>query len=248
MPAARKKTTVVQRPVVWVVGASRGIGAEIARQFASVGCQVWLSGRSVRGLRAVQRRIADEGGRASVVRCDVRRLSSIRQASRSIFSASGRIDILINSAGVTVFRNVLKTTAAEIDDILATNLRGPISCVKNVLPSMVKRRSGCIVNILSNAAVKTFEESAAYTAAKAGMLGFSRVLREELRHANVKVVNVIPGATETEMWSRADRRKYGRHMMRARSVAEAVLAVVQMPPDLVVDEIILRPIFGDVGS
>ncbi len=248
MPLPRKKSPVVKRPVVWVVGASRGIGAEIAAQFAAVGCSVWLSGRSVESLGSVQRRIALLGGRASTVRCDVRQTASIERAVRHISAADGPIDVLINNAGVTVFRSVLGTTLRDMDEVLRTTLRGPIACVKSVLPSMVSRRSGCIVNILSNAAVKTFEDSAVYTAAKAGLLGFARVLREELRRSNVRVVNVLPGATETGMWSRSDRRRYGKRMMRPRSVAEAVLAVVQMPPDLVVDEILLRPMLGDIGS
>jgi short-subunit dehydrogenase len=157
------------------------------------------------------------------------------------------VDVLVNSAGITVFKTFLNTTPDEFRDILATNLYGPIVCTKAVLPTMVKRRRGWIFNILSNAAIKTFEGSAAYTAAKAGMHGLGRVLREELRASNVKVINVIPGATDTEMWSPRDRGKHGHRMMKAKSVAETVLSVFHMPDDIVVDEIVLRPMMGDIS-
>jgi short-subunit dehydrogenase len=78
------------------------------------------------------------------------------------------------------------------------------------------------------------------------VLGFSRVLREELKRANIRVVSVVPGATETTMWSPAQRKRHRHRMMSAKSVAEAVVAVYRMPPDVVVDEIRLRPMLGDI--
>ncbi len=236
----------VERPVVWVVGASQGIGAEIARQFASIGCIVCLSSRSRSLLLKVQRNITTLGGHAAVYPCDVTRIKSVQRTYAAICDDHGQIDVLVNSAGITVFSDFLHTSNKMVEGIVDTNLRGPIYCTKCVLPAMSKRRHGWIFNILSNAAVKSFENSAIYTATKAGLFGFSRVLREETRRMNVKVVNVIPGATETSMWSREQLKRYRHRMMSARSVAEAVLSVYQMPPDVVVDEILLRPMLGDV--
>jgi short-subunit dehydrogenase len=235
------------RPVVWVVGASRGIGREIAKQFASIGCEVCLSARDARGLRSAVREIADLGGRASAYPCDVGRPARVISTARRIRRDHGEIEVLVNCAGITVFKSFLKTSLTEFNAIIDTNLRGMIACLKAVLPAMVKRRNGWIFNILSNAAVKTFEGSAAYTATKAGMLGLGRVLREEMRPSHVKIVNVLPGATETTMWSPSQLRKFSHRMMRAKSVAEAVLSVYRMPDDLVVDELIVRPIMGDLG-
>ncbi len=235
------------RPVVWVMGASRGIGKEIAKQFASVGCEVCLSGRDTRALRTVAREILSLGGRAHVFPADIRKPASVQSACHRIVRSIGKIDVLVNNAAITVFKRFADTSLPEFNDILSTNLAGAVCCVKCVLPSMMKRKRGMIVNILSNAAVKTFEGSAAYTAAKSGLLGFARVLREEMREHSVKVVNVVPGATDTEMWSAEIRRRYGYRMMSPKSVAEAVLAVYQLPPDVVVDEIHLRPILGDLS-
>jgi short-subunit dehydrogenase len=242
----RKSSVTFHRPVVWVTGASRGIGKEIAKQFAFIGCEVALSARSLSELKKVEKEIQRYGGRAYSFPCDVSETEEILKTAKAINRTFGPVDVLVNNAGITVFKSFLDTTLEEFDDILDTNLEGHIACIKSVLPSMVKRKRGWIINILSNAAVKTFEGSAAYTAAKAGMLGLSRVLREEMRKYNVKVVNVIPGPVETKMWSAKDRKKFSRRMMSPKSVAEAVLAIYQMPVDVVVDEIRIRPMKGDI--
>ena len=242
----RQSSLHIQQPVVWVTGASRGIGREIAKQFASVGCDVCLSARSTLELKEISRRIHDVGGRAYPFPCDLSSSASIATTVKTIQKRIGQIDVLVNNAGITVFKPFLKTSLKEFDDILATNLRGHAACIKEVLPSMLRRKRGWIFNIISTAAVKTFRDSSAYTAAKAGMLGFARVLREEVGAGNVRVVNVLPGPTETGMWSRADRRKFSRRMMSAKSVAEAILAVYRMPEDVVIDEVILRPVRGDI--
>jgi len=242
----RRDAIRFHRPVVWVVGASRGIGREIAKQFASIGCEVCLSARDSGDLRSAVREIAGLGGRAHSYPCDIGQNKSIGSTVRRIGRDHGEIEVLVNCAGITVFKSFLKTSMKEFDAIIGTNLRGQIACVKAVLPSMVKRQEGWIFNILSSAAIKTFGGSAAYTATKAGMLGLGRVLREEMKPFRVKVINVMPGATETTIWSPGVRRKYSHRMMRAKSVAEAVLSVYRMPEDVVVDEIVIRPVPGDL--
>lgn len=244
--AGRRSDPRPGRPVVWVTGASRGIGREIAKKFASIGCLVCLSAREERSLRNVQREIERSGGIALPVPCDFSETLTIVDAAKVIRQRAGGIDVLVNNAGVTVFKTFLDTTLGEFDEILDTNLHGPIVAIKSVLPGMIRRKRGWIINILSNAAIKTFEGASAYSATKAGMLGLSRVLREELKRYNVRVTSVIPGPTETRMWSAPARRAYGPRMMSAKSVAEAVLAAYRMPEDLVVDEIVVRPLLGDI--
>lgn len=234
------------RPVVWVVGASRGIGRAIARQFALIGCDVCLTARNRTQLGSAVKEIRSLGGHANAWPCDITDARLVFSTERSIRRAVGSVDVLVNNAGVTVFKNFQKTSLKEFEAILDTNLLGQIVCVKAVLPSMIAGRRGWIFNVGSNAAVKTFVGSSAYTAAKAGFLGFSKVLREELKGYNIRVVSVLPGPTETEMWSREDRKRFRHRMMSPKSVAEAIVALYQMPPDVVTDEIILRPIQGDI--
>ncbi len=234
------------RPVVWVVGASRGIGREIARQFALLGCEVCITGRKRNGLSAAVKEITSLGGKAHAYPCDITRVRSVFTTARRIRREIGDIEVLVNCAGITVFKDFAATSLKEIESILDTNLLGQIVCVKAVLPFMMAKRRGWIFNIGSNAAVKTFVGSSAYSAAKAGLLGFSRVLREEMKRFHVKVVSVLPGPTETGMWSRQNRKRYRHRMMSAKSVAEAIVALYQMPPDVVVDEMRIRPMRGDI--
>jgi len=246
MPGKNTPKIFARKPVVWVVGASRGIGREIALQFSFLGLNVCCSGRNRRALAATVDNISRLGGNAFSFPCDVTDHRSVRLAAAAIRKRVGEVDILVNNAGVTVFKSFMETGEMEFSNILATNLLGPVYCIKAVLPSMMKRKKGWIINILSNAAIKVFEGSTAYTASKAGMLGLSRVLREELRFSRVKVMSVIPGATATTMWSGSDLRKFARRMMSAKGVAEAVVAAYSMPDDVVVDEILLRPLQGDI--
>jgi short-subunit dehydrogenase len=235
------------RPVVWVVGASSGIGREIARSFASVGATVCVSARRRPALERLVREIAASGGRAIGVPFDVSDPRRTAAAYRIVRRKAGPVDVLVNNAGVTVFKAFLDTPLREFRSIIDTNLVGHAACLKAVLPGMVRRRRGWVFNIVSNAAVKTFERSSAYTASKAGMLGFARVLREELRAHNVRVTNVLPGATDTPMWHASTREKYRGRMMSPAGVAEAVLQVYLLPSDVLVDEVSVRPVMGDLG-
>jgi NADP-dependent 3-hydroxy acid dehydrogenase YdfG len=247
MARTRSTTQPAVRPVVWVVGASSGIGGEVARAFAAIGATVCLSARRRTLLGRLRREIEASGGRAFVVPFDVTDHRASAAAWKSVRKMAGPVDVLVNNAGVTVFKDFLDTSIPEFDSIIATNLLGPAWCLKAALPEMVKRRRGWVFNILSNAAVRTFEGSSAYTASKAGMLGFGRVLREEMKTHGVRVVSILPGATDTPMWSPDARQKYRSRMMSARGVAEAVIAAYLMPSDVVVDEMIIRPIGGDIG-
>jgi short-subunit dehydrogenase len=225
----------IHRPVVWVTGASRGIGKEIAKHFAFIGCEVCVSGRKMSALNGVVKEIVKFGGRAYAFQMDVTNQRSIHATYLKIHRKFGGVDVLVNNAGISSFKPFLDTTMKEFEAIIATNLLGSIACTKEVLPDMAERKSGWIFNIVSMVARKTYEASSAYTASKEGLLGLGKVLREELRQYNIKVVNVLPGATETDIWHPKVREKYANRMMKPKSVAAAIVAIYQMPPDLVVD-------------
>jgi 3-oxoacyl-[acyl-carrier protein] reductase len=240
-------TADIHRPVVWVTGASRGIGKEIAKHFAFIGCEVCVSGRKMNALNAVVKEITKFGGRAYAFQADVQNQRSVHGTYLKIQKKFGGVDVLVNNAGISSFKPFLDTTMKEFEAIIATNLLGGISCIKEVVPEMAERKSGWIFNIISMVARKTYESSSAYTASKDGLLGLGKVLREELRRYNIKVVNVLPGATETEIWHPKIREKYADRMMKPESVAASIVAIFQMPPDLVVDEMVVRPIQGDLS-
>ena len=243
----KSKELFLQRPVVWITGASRGIGFEIAKQFSFIGCNVCLSSRNLKQLKSATKEIIELGGRAHAFPLDVTVPKNIPSVVHKIEKEVGQIDVLVNNAGVTVFKTFNDTTLNEFRKIIETNLIGPIQCIKAVLPQMIRKKNGWIINIISDAAIKSIKGSSAYTASKSGLLALGDVLREEVRQFNIKVINVLPGATSTEIWHPKVRRKYEYRMMKAKSVAEAVLSVYQMPNDAVVDEMVIRPVLGDLN-
>ena len=237
----------IKRPVVWVTGASRGIGREVAKEFASIGCIVCLSGRSRQQLKSAVSQIIEKGGRAYAIPLDIKDLKSLANAHRTIVKSVGEVNVLVNNAGVTAFRSFVHTTPKEFENILQTNLLGHVYCAKAVVPGMIKAKGGYIINVISHAAMKTFTNSSAYAASKSGVFGWAKVVREELGAYNIKVVNVLPGATDTRMWSKKVRAKYSHRMMKPASIAETIVSIYQLPDDVVVDEIVLRPILGDLS-
>jgi len=233
-------------PVVWVTGASRGIGAAIARAFAAIGAHVVLSGRSVTGLDRNTRQISRLGQKASFLKCDISSETSVARAYASIVKEYHTVDVLVNNAAITCFKSFEKTSVRDFDALLATNLRGTFLCTKSVLPAMLKQRQGVIMNIVSVAATTTFENSSAYAATKAGVLAMSRGLRAEVRRKGVRVMDILPGAVETEMWDKASRKKFHSRMMQPDDVADVVVSAFRQPERVLAEEIVIRPLEGDL--
>lgn len=232
--------------LIWITGGGRGIGKATAKAFASTGAHVIVSGRNEAALAETASEIRTSGGRADAVRLDVTSDESVRTAHAAIESKFGRVGVLVNNAGVTSFKKFEHTALDEFDAIISTNLRGYFLCTQAVLPSMIAAEKGSIINIHSVAAVETFSNSSVYAASKAGTLAMMRGLRAEVRKRGVRIIDVIPGAVETAMWSESNRTKHGAQMMQPRDVADVIVSLYHQPERATTDEIILRPIGGDL--
>jgi NADP-dependent 3-hydroxy acid dehydrogenase YdfG len=234
------------RRVVWITGASSGIGAALAESFASRGDVVVASARSAAGLARLKRSIERASGTCHAIACDVREERQVARAASKIAATLGRVDILVNNAGVTSFKSFLSTSVGEFDNVVSTSLRALYLATRAVLPSMLRRKRGIVLNILSYAAKTTYTNSAAYAAAKSGAEAMMNVVRAETRHAGIKVVNVYPGAVLTPMWPSRIRRRSAREMMTPAEIADLITSLTLQPESMQVEEIIIRPQGGDL--
>jgi NADP-dependent 3-hydroxy acid dehydrogenase YdfG len=232
--------------VIWVTGASTGIGKAIAFEFSKAGYTVVVTGRRKSRLVSIVSEIkfADREGSAFV--CNVMSERSVQSTAKRIREYYGQIDLLINNAGATVFKAFLDTKSYDFDSVIDTNLRGTFLCTKAVLPQMVKRKNGHIINILSVAATHALENSSVYAASKAGILAMSNCLREEVRRFNIKISNIFPGATETAMWESKARQKYRHRMITPNDVAKIVLQIYEQPKKVMIEDVVVRPMKGDI--
>jgi len=234
-----------EKPGIWITGASSGIGRAAAIEFAKTGAKVFVSGRRALELERINSELESDNISVEVFPCNIASHTNVDQTVKKI-SAISKIDCLINNAGITSFKLAEDNSINEINDIIQTNLLGSIYAIKSVLPQMKSNKSGTIINILSIVTKKTFTKSSAYAASKAGLLGYTNSLREELRKYNIKVINVIPGATDTSMWSKDIRNQHANRMLTVEDIARVLVWTYIQKENLVTEEIVMRPIEGDL--
>jgi 3-oxoacyl-[acyl-carrier protein] reductase len=230
---------------IWITGASSGIGRDAAKEFARIGCKVFASSRRSTELERLKKELQKEKLSVEVFPCNVASSANVDQTAKKIISEN-RIDCLVNSAGVTSFKLAEENSINEIDDIINTNLLGAIYSIKNVLPHFIENGGGTIINVNSIITQKFFTNSSAYAASKMGLLGYSKVLREEIRKYNIRVVDIIPGTTETPMWPSDVRKKHSERMMSSEDIARVIVWAYLQKRNIVSEEIVLRPIQGDL--
>jgi NAD(P)-dependent dehydrogenase (short-subunit alcohol dehydrogenase family) len=230
--------------VAVVTGAGRGIGRAVAVAFAREGAFVVLAARSAREIASVQRDIEATGGRALAVATDVRQEPAVAALVTRALAEGGRIDCLVTAAGLAAFGPVADAKTADWDQLMAVNLRGAFLCCRAVLPAMTAQRRGTIINIGSVVTSRTLPGSGAYTAAKYGLLGFSRVLAEEMRTHGVRVGVLSAGATDTPLWDAVPQPPDRALMLKPEQIAEAALLMASLAPGAVLEEMTLLPQTG----
>lgn len=184
----------LQNKVVVITGAASGLGSVIAMGLAKAGSDVVIMDLSSKKKSAnkVLDNIHCDGLRATCYFLDLRNVASIEKAFANTIKEFGRIDVLINNAGVNILRPALNITEPEWDEILTVNLKGAFFCTKEAARFMIRQRKGCIINISSQFGVVGYRYRAAYSASKAGLIGLTRTLAVEWAHFNIRVNAISP--------------------------------------------------------
>jgi 3-oxoacyl-[acyl-carrier protein] reductase len=235
--------TDAQNKVAVITGGGSGIGLAMARTFAASGYSVLITGRDPKRLRSAAAEISADGKQVSGITCDVRDPASVERLFREVRKQHSTIDVLINNAGIAHSLAPVDELSIETwTEVIDTNLTGTFLVTRAALPLM--RTGGTIVNNLSVAALQPFAGMAAYNASKFGALGFTHALREDLRKRGIRVLALLPGATDTEIWSQIWPEAPKQKMISAETVAQAVLHAVSAPANTAIEEIRIGPAAG----
>jgi NADP-dependent 3-hydroxy acid dehydrogenase YdfG len=227
-----------------VTGAGRGIGRAVAQALVRAGAAVVLAARTRRELADVAAGVREGGGRALAVPTDVTSAEAVEALVEQTVAELGRVDLLVTAAGVASFGPLAGSKPGDWEPMLAVNLRGAMLCCRAVLPAMLRQRRGTIINVASVAARRPIAGAAVYSATKAGIVAFSRVLAEEMRAEGVRVGVVLPGAVDTPLWDSIPGGPDRSRMLKPEDVARAVLLMATLPPHASLEDLTLLPAGG----
>ncbi len=226
-----------------ITGANRGIGLAIARTLAREGCDLVITGRDGRALLKAGRELGKLDVSVLVQVCEVRDPYSVDYLFTLVRGLRRPLDFLINNAGIAhPNRTVSELSYPMWAEVIDTNLNGMFLMTQAALAVM--KRGSTIVNNLSISAERVFPGSAAYNASKHGALGFTDTLREELRPKGIRVIALMPGATDTAIWETLWPKAPRRKMMSAETVARAVVNALLLPENSTVEKLVLMPTGG----
>jgi NAD(P)-dependent dehydrogenase (short-subunit alcohol dehydrogenase family) len=239
----RPRETGLSGRLALITGSNRGIGLAIARALAHEGCDLIITARDDRALAKAQRELEKHNVQVLAQSCDVRSPDSIDYLFTLVRGLHRPLDILINNAGIGhPALAVSELPYPSWMEVIDTNLNGLFLVTQAALAVM--KRGGTIVNNLSIAAERVFPGSAAYSASKHGALGFTNTLREELRPKGIRVIALMPGATDTAIWDSLWPGAPKRKMMAAETIASTVVNALRLPENTTLEKIVLMPSIG----
>lgn len=194
---ARRKAVDMHGQIVLITGGSRGLGLALAEEYALQGARVVLAARAEQELEQARQQLAGQGAEVLAIPCDVTRREQVQQMVEQATAHYGRIDVLVNNAGIITVGPFLAQTLNDFEESMNTIFWGPVYATLAVLPQMLERKHGCIVNISSIGGKVSVPHLLPYSSGKFALTGFSEGLRAELAKEGISVVTVIPGLMRT---------------------------------------------------
>ncbi|MCK5862392.1 MAG: SDR family oxidoreductase [Candidatus Hydrogenedentes bacterium] len=228
-----------------ITGAGRGIGRSIALAFAREGCHIALAARTPTELDHTAVDISALGVTALPIVCDVTRTEDISRTVSTTLDTFGHVDILVNNAGEARFKPVYQLSLEEWTQALNVNVTSAFLFVQGVLPGMMTRRSGRIINISSVTGIKALPEQAAYGAAKHAMNSLTKSLNLELRDYNIAAHALCPGGVDTKLSQDAMPHRDKSEWMQPEDIAHTALYLATLSSHMAVDIISMRRFAGD---
>ncbi|NIP62605.1 MAG: SDR family NAD(P)-dependent oxidoreductase [Nitrosopumilaceae archaeon] len=213
---------------VIVTGGNKGIGKAIVEELARNGYNIVITGRNQKLLDSISKKItAEYNVQAIGIAADIKKKREVKKLMKKAIAQFNEIDVLVNNAGILLVKNLEKTTEKEFDVIIDTNLKGVFLCSKEILPHMISRRKGKVINISSGAGKSGFPKISAYCASKFAVNGLTESLSHEVKSFGIDVIAVCPGAVSTDMqkkFMRKDQFEATKNdMIQPLEVAKVVL-------------------------
>ncbi len=229
-----------------ITGASKGIGRATALRLARDGVALVAGATGVEGLEALEKEAAELGAAIRVQRCDVTRRADCEDLVKSAVKQFGSVDILINNAGIGFSGKVVDSNPAEAETMVRVNVLGVYYMARSVLPGMIERQRGDIVNIASVAGLKYSPNFALYSATKFAVRAFSEGLRNEVQAHNIRVATVNPGMVDTHFFDSfsADGMSLPTgqgELLKPEDIAEAIYFALTRPRSVALNEVTVRP-------
>lgn len=224
----------IKNKVALITGGGRGIGRATAIELAKEGVNIGLVGRTLENLEKVKAELEAYDVNVAVATADVTKLDEITKAVESIKSELGPIDILLNNAGISKFGGFMDLTPEEWTNIIDVNLKGVYYTTHAVLPEMIERQTGDIINISSTAGEKGGPVTSAYSASKFGVIGLSESLMQEVRKYNIRVSTMTPSTVATEMAAELNLTDGNpEKVMQPEDLAELIVTQLKLHPRVV---------------
>jgi 3-oxoacyl-[acyl-carrier protein] reductase len=215
---------LLEGKVAIVTGGGRGIGRTIALKLAREGANIITFSRTKSEIKKVHKEILTLGRKSVAIVADVRKSSDIKHVANVTLKEFGKIDILINNAGVALLKLSHEMTEKEWDNIIDINLKGVFLCCKEILPIMLKQKNGIIINISSMAGKKGSSKFSAYCASKFGVIGFTESIAHEVENKGIRVYSVCPSSVDTKMcWDLHPEKRFNNLFLKPEYIADKVL-------------------------
>ena len=231
---------------VIITGATKGIGRAIAEKFAQQGADLAVCARTPEDLQQMKASFAKTYPSTTLLTqaTDMSKKDEVLAFAKMIHSKWKTIDVLVNNAGIFLPDKISEAKDNLLEHMINTNLYSAYHITRALLPLMLAQGKGHIFNICSVASLMAYPNGASYCISKFALLGFSKVLREELKEKHIKVTAILPGATWSNSWAGVDFPE--DRLMQASDIAQAIWCAYDMGPSAVVEDIVIRPMLGDL--